>query len=168
MSDYPRRTNGSAHHGSHRRENKICKDRLYNGPGRLGWIGDPPSASCGGRWKLSSSQEARPGRRRRVGLPHLRQPSSPSYIARGTHVTVVDADTYAVVGEIPGTDGVHGIALAPEFGRGFTSNGNSNTVTIFDLKTLKILGTAPTGDGPDAIIVRRSFQACVCLQPSRR
>jgi len=73
------------------------------------------------------------------------------YIARGTHVTVLNADTYAVVGEIPG-DGVHGIALAPEFGRGFTSNGHSNTVTIFDLKTLKILGTAPTGNGPDAII----------------
>ena len=74
------------------------------------------------------------------------------YISGGTHVTVVNADTYAVVGEIPGTDGVHGIALASEFGRGFTSNGHSNTVTIFDLKTLKVLGTAPTGNGPDAII----------------
>ena len=74
------------------------------------------------------------------------------YISRGTHVMVVDADTYAVVGDIPGTEGVHGIALAPEFGRGFTSNGRSNTVTIFDLKTLKILGTAPTGNGPDAIM----------------
>jgi DNA-binding beta-propeller fold protein YncE len=74
------------------------------------------------------------------------------YISRGTHVMVVDADTYAVVGDIPGTDGVHGIALAPEFGRGFTSNGRANAVTIFDLKTLKILGTAPTGNGPDAIV----------------
>ena len=74
------------------------------------------------------------------------------YISRSSHVMVVDADTYAVVGDIPGTDGVHGIALAPEFGRGFTSNGRSNTVTIFDLKTLKPLGTAPTGNGPDAII----------------
>jgi DNA-binding beta-propeller fold protein YncE len=74
------------------------------------------------------------------------------YISRGTHVMVVDADSYAVVGDIPGTDGVHGIALAPEFGRGFTSNGRTNTVTIFDLKTLKVLGTAPTGEGPDAIV----------------
>ena len=74
------------------------------------------------------------------------------YISRGTHVMVMNADTYAVVGDIPGTDGVHGIALAPEFGRGFTSNGRANTVTIFDLKTLKILGTAPTGEGPDAIV----------------
>jgi DNA-binding beta-propeller fold protein YncE len=74
------------------------------------------------------------------------------YISRGTHVMVVDADTYAVIGDIAGTEGVHGIALAPEFGRGFTSNGRSNTVTIFDLKTLKALGTAPTGNGPDAIL----------------
>jgi DNA-binding beta-propeller fold protein YncE len=57
-----------------------------------------------------------------------------------------------VVGDIPGTEGVHGIALAHEFGRGFTSNGRTNTVTIFDLQTLKILGTAPTGTGPDAIL----------------
>jgi DNA-binding beta-propeller fold protein YncE len=74
------------------------------------------------------------------------------YISRGTHVMVIDADTYAVVGDIPSTDGVHGIALAPELGRGFTSNGRANTVTIFDLKTLKNLGTAPTGEGPDAIV----------------
>jgi DNA-binding beta-propeller fold protein YncE len=74
------------------------------------------------------------------------------YISRGTHVMVVDADSYAVVGDIPGTEGVHGIALAPEFGRGFTSNGRTNTVTIFDLQTLKVLGTVPTGEGPDAIL----------------
>src|ERR1017187_682771 len=74
------------------------------------------------------------------------------YISRGTHVMVIDADSYAVVGDIPNTEGVHGIALAPEFGRGFTSNGRANSVTIFDLKTLKVLGTAPTGNGPDAIL----------------
>ncbi len=74
------------------------------------------------------------------------------YISRGTHVMVVDADSYEVVGDIPNTEGVHGIALAPEFARGFISDGRPNTVTIFDLKTLKTLGTAPTGEGPDAII----------------
>lgn len=74
------------------------------------------------------------------------------YISRGSHVMVVDADSYAVVGDIPETEGVHGIALAPEFGRGFTSDGRTNSVTIFDLKTLKVLGTAPTGEGPDAIV----------------
>ncbi len=74
------------------------------------------------------------------------------YISCGTHVMVVDADTYAVVGDIPDTNGVHGIALAPEFGRGFTSNGRANNVTIFDLKTLKTLGQVSTGAGPDAIL----------------
>ena len=74
------------------------------------------------------------------------------YISRGTHVMVVDADTYAVVGDIPDTQGVHGIAIAGDLGRGFTSNGRTNTATIFDLKTLKVLGTVPTGQGPDAII----------------
>lgn len=74
------------------------------------------------------------------------------YISRGTRVMVLDADTYAVVGEIPNTEGVHGIAIASALGRGFTSNGRANTVTIFDLKTLKVLGSAKTGENPDAII----------------
>src|SRR5205085_1072988 len=74
------------------------------------------------------------------------------YISRGTHVVVLDADTYAVVGDIPDTQGVHGIAVASEVGRGFTSNGRSNDVTIFDLKTLKSLGTVKTDANPDAII----------------
>ena len=74
------------------------------------------------------------------------------YISHGTHVQVMDIDSYTLVGEIPDTQGVHGIALAPELGRGFTSNGRSNTVTIFDLKTLKTLGTASTSTGPDGIV----------------
>src|SRR6266478_7753176 len=74
------------------------------------------------------------------------------YISRGTHVVVLDADTYAVVGDIPDTQGVHGIAVASEVGRGFTSNGRSNDVPIFDLKTLKSLGTVKTDGNPDAII----------------
>jgi YVTN family beta-propeller protein len=74
------------------------------------------------------------------------------YISRSTHVMVVDADTGAVVGDIPGTAGVHGIAIAPEFNRGFTSNGRTSSVTIFDLKTLKVLGQVGVGKNPDAII----------------
>src|SRR5215472_8040488 len=54
------------------------------------------------------------------------------YISRGTRTVVMDADTYAVVGDIPDTQGVHGIAIASDLGRGFTSNGRSNDVTIFD------------------------------------
>ena len=74
------------------------------------------------------------------------------YVSRGTHTIVLDADTYAVVGDIPDTQGVHGIAVASELGRGFTSNGRSNDVTIFDLKTLKSSGTVKTDANPDAIL----------------
>jgi DNA-binding beta-propeller fold protein YncE len=79
-------------------------------------------------------------------------PNRHIFISHGTHVMVLDADTYAVVGDIPGTDGVHGIAVADDLGRGFTSNGRSNSVTIFDLKSFKVLGTVPTGQNPDAIV----------------
>lgn len=74
------------------------------------------------------------------------------YVSHATHVVVLDADTYAVVGDIPDTQGVHGIAIAPDLGRGFVSDGRANTVTIFDLKTLKTLGTVKAGTNPDAII----------------
>src|SRR6267154_1181286 len=74
------------------------------------------------------------------------------YVSRGTHVMVVDADTGAVIGDIPNTNGVHGIAIAQDLDKGFISDGRDNTVTIFDLKTLKVLGTAATGKNPDAII----------------
>ena len=63
------------------------------------------------------------------------------YVSRGTHVMVVNADSGALVGDIPNTNGVHGIALAPDLGRGFTSNGRDGSVSIFDLKTLKVLGS---------------------------
>src|SRR5580704_8191345 len=53
------------------------------------------------------------------------------FISRGTKVIVLDVDSGKVAGEIPNTEGVHGIALAPDLNRGFTSNGRANTVTIF-------------------------------------
>jgi YVTN family beta-propeller protein len=74
------------------------------------------------------------------------------YISRATRVLVLDADSGKSLGEIPDTQGVHGIALAPEFGKGFTSNGRENTVTIFDLKTLKVLNKIKVGARPDAIL----------------
>ncbi|MGB9180411.1 MAG: hypothetical protein WCB68_14360 [Pyrinomonadaceae bacterium] len=74
------------------------------------------------------------------------------YISHSTHVMVVDADSGQVVGDIPNTAGVHGIALVPELNKGFTSNGRDSTVTVFDLKTLKVLKQVPVGKNPDAII----------------
>jgi YVTN family beta-propeller protein len=74
------------------------------------------------------------------------------YISRSTHVMVIDADSGQPVGDIPDTPGVHGIALAPEFGRGFVSNGRDGTVSVFDLKSLKVLNKIKAGENPDAIL----------------
>jgi len=74
------------------------------------------------------------------------------YVTRAMKVTVLDVDTSRIVGEIPNTAGVHGVALAPELGRGFTSNGRASTASIFNLKTLRVLGQVKTGLDPDAIV----------------
>lgn len=74
------------------------------------------------------------------------------FITRGTHVMVLDTITLKVSGDIPDLSGIHGVALAPELNRGFVSNGADNTVTIFDLQTLKKLDSVTVGDHPDAIL----------------
>ena len=74
------------------------------------------------------------------------------YISRATHVMVVDTDSGKIVGDIADTPGVHGIALAPELGRGFVSNGREGTVSIFDPKTLATNSKVKVGDNPDAIL----------------
>jgi len=74
------------------------------------------------------------------------------YVSHATKVVVVDVDAGKVVGEIPDTQGVHGIALAPKLNRGYTSNGRANNVTVFDLKTLRAAKQVTTGQNPDAIL----------------
>ena len=74
------------------------------------------------------------------------------YISRATHVIVLDLDSGKMVGDIADTPGVHGIALAPEVGRGFISNGREGTVSIFDIKTLATSSKVKVGDNPDAIL----------------
>jgi DNA-binding beta-propeller fold protein YncE len=77
------------------------------------------------------------------------------YITRGSHVMVVDEASGKVTGDIPltGVKNVHHVAIAPDLGKGYTSNGSAGTVTIFDLKTLKPVSTVKvTGQDPDAII----------------
>jgi DNA-binding beta-propeller fold protein YncE len=73
------------------------------------------------------------------------------YASHGTIVEVVDPDAGKVVGQITQLHGVHGIAIAAELNKGFISNGQSNSVTVFDLKTLAKLGEPATGTNPDAI-----------------
>jgi YVTN family beta-propeller protein len=75
------------------------------------------------------------------------------YMSHGTQVVVFDTKANVVVGEIPNTMGVHGIALNPTLGRGYTSNGRTSSVTVFDLATLKVLDSIKlTEKNPDAIL----------------
>ncbi|HXW93493.1 MAG TPA: YncE family protein [Terriglobales bacterium] len=74
------------------------------------------------------------------------------YISRATHVIVLDVDTGKPIGDIADMQGVHGIALAPELGRGFVSDGRGGTVTIFDIESLKPLNKVKAGENPDAIL----------------
>jgi YVTN family beta-propeller protein len=79
--------------------------------------------------------------------------SGRAFAAHSTRVDVVDVAGGSLVGQIANTPGVHGIAIADELGRGFTSNGRENSVTIFDLRTLQELGRVKLGgQGPDAIV----------------
>ncbi len=74
------------------------------------------------------------------------------YVSHGSEVDVINLDTDALVGKIANTNGVHGIAIADDLGRGFVSDGRDNQVTIFDLKTLQTIATAKTGTNPDGIV----------------
>ncbi|MHB1687067.1 MAG: YncE family protein [Ignavibacteriaceae bacterium] len=75
------------------------------------------------------------------------------YVSHATKVHVIDLKTNTLIGEISNLNGVHGIAFADEFGKGFISNGKNSTVTVFDLKTLKTIDhIRVTGKGPDAIV----------------
>ena len=61
------------------------------------------------------------------------------FASHSSSVAVIDLKTDSLTYEIKDLSGVHGIAFAPEFNKGFISNGRSNSVTVFDLKTLKTL-----------------------------
>ena len=80
-------------------------------------------------------------------------PSNRLFVTRGTRVQVVDPDNGVVLAEIADTPGVHGVALATDLGKGYTSNGRDNSVSVFDLKTLKTLTKVmtPDGENPDFI-----------------
>jgi len=75
------------------------------------------------------------------------------YISRGNHMMVVDENSGKVIGDLPDTKGIHGVALATDLGKGFTSNGGDQSVTVFDLKTIKPIAVIKvTGENPDSII----------------
>lgn len=74
------------------------------------------------------------------------------YVSHANQTEIIDLKTNKVIGTIAETMRVHGIAVAPDLGKGYTSNGATNNVTVFDLKTMKATGTIPAGMNPDAII----------------
>jgi DNA-binding beta-propeller fold protein YncE len=74
------------------------------------------------------------------------------YVSRGNRVVVLDLDRETIIGELADTPGVHGIAIVPELGKGFTSNGGDSSVTAFDLKTLKATSKIKANGVPDAIL----------------
>lgn len=74
------------------------------------------------------------------------------FLTRGDHVDVYDVRKREVVGSIPATPGVHGVAVAADLGLGFSSNGAANTVTVFHLDTLAPLATVAVGAGPDSLV----------------
>jgi YVTN family beta-propeller protein len=74
------------------------------------------------------------------------------YVSHGTQVNILDKSTGDSLGVIANTTGVHGIAFNPALGKGYTSNGRLNTVTVFDLKTAAVLSQIKTGENPDAIM----------------
>lgn len=84
--------------------------------------------------------------------PAIDPGSNKLYVSHGSQVNIVDRTTGDSVGCIPNTTGVHGIAFAAPFGKGYTSNGRLNNVTIFDLKTHAVLGQVATGTNPDWIL----------------
>jgi len=90
----------------------------------------------GGGWDYVTVDDAA----RRVYVSHMQQ------------VDVLDADTGALKGTISPLQGVHGVAIAPEAGHGFITNGKSNTVAMFDTDTLQVIKSIPAGRKPDAII----------------
>jgi YVTN family beta-propeller protein len=80
------------------------------------------------------------------------------YVSHGTQVVVIDIDKDEVVGEIADTPGVHGLAVAPDLGRGFSSNGRENKASVVDLKTLKTLEKVDTGENPDGMLYETAQQ----------
>jgi len=79
-------------------------------------------------------------------------PDKKIYVSHGTQVNILDQKTGDSVGVIPNTTGVHGIAFDESAGKGYTSNGRINTVTVFNIKTAAVLQQIPTGQNPDAIM----------------
>lgn len=90
------------------------------------------------------------------------------YVSHASQTEVIDTASGKLVGTLMGTNGVHGIAVASDLGRGFTSDGADNDVTVFDLKTLNVLAKVKTGQNPDAIVYEPSSHRVIVFNPRSR
>ena len=89
------------------------------------------------------------------------------FVARSTHMMVVDGSNGKVLGDIPNTPGVHGAALVTKTGHGFTTNGGDQTVTMFDLKTLAVIKQIKVGPGLDGIMYDEPDDKVILTRHSR-
>jgi DNA-binding beta-propeller fold protein YncE len=99
------------------------------------------------------------------------------YLSHGTEVKVLDADSGSVVGTITGLKRDHGVALVPEIGRGFITDGDAKQVVMFDLKTLKTTGQVKGEADADSILYepvsKRIFvfngepKSCTVIDPAK-
>lgn len=85
------------------------------------------------------------------------------YLSRATHVAVIDTRTGKPIGDVPGTPGVHGIAIAADLKRGYASDGRADAVTVFELETLRPIANIPVGAKPDAILYDPGTREVVAL-----
>ena len=85
------------------------------------------------------------------------------YLSHGTEVKVLDADNDSVIGTISGLKRDHGVALVPDLGRGFISDGDTGQVSIFDLKTLKIIGQVKADRDADSILYDPASKRIFCF-----
>ncbi len=114
----------------------------------VGWLG-ASTAACAANYHLL--QRVRVGGEGMWDYITVDSEARRLYVTRGTHVMVLTLDSLKSVGDIPETPGVHGVAIARDLGRGFTSNGRDSSVTVFDLGSLKKLARIHVGVRPDAI-----------------
>jgi len=89
------------------------------------------------------------------------------FVTRATHVMVVDGATGRVLGDIPDTPVVHGVGIVTKAGHGFTTNGGDGTVTLFDLKTLRVIKTIKVGSGLDGIMYDEPDDKVILTNHSR-
>ena len=85
------------------------------------------------------------------------------YVSHGSQAVVIDTATDKVIGSIPKTNGIHGVAFGPEYG--FTTNGRDNAVTMFQLSDMKVMGTIPTGKNPDALVYDKATDRVFVFTP---